>query len=586
MVKQVFVNELKANFNLRCPKSDKPTNIYLVCRINNKQVKLSTGVKVYPDHWNKKKEEAYIGIRLTELDNINNSIVNNKLTELKICFIKFKQYLCTHPNELAKSILLLKQHIYKDKMKQEIQTPATAILKQLIAGKSGKDSTKNQYRANIDKFERFLKENEISNTWENMNLNTIQKYAKQITTENDSPSTLRNILKGTIFNLLKIADKRENIPFSWTASNLNSFEFPKDKSNKELASNKQITLTEEQLDQLYHHTATGTETQIKKYTEIKDLFVLQCLVGQRIGDMQKFFNGDNERDEEAGTISIIQQKTNTKAIIPLLPLAREIISKYENKELRYYKERNSIVNEALKEVGKQAGLDTPVTYEVNGNRLTEPFYKLIHTHTARHTFITILCRKGIPKDTVIIATGHEDTKMIDEVYSHLNSKDKANKVSNAFKSKLSGGIFDMREQIKDTNLIDNKETIAKPKKTMNVLDYIFAETTLLYLHDLHNQGIDIFNLTETVRAINIIKNMSSISKVKPYLSTIDKTLLYERIDKINTIVWLIARHSIDFTLIQIFQQKVTELGLSDTIKETIKTDDLDYFWSMEEYEDK
>lgn len=101
--------------------------------------------------------------------------------------------------------------------------------------------------------------------------------------------------------------------------------------------------------------------------------------------MQKFFNGDNEMDEEAGTISIIQQKTKARAIIPLLPLAKEIISKYENKELLYYKERKSIVNEALKEVAEQAGLDEPITYEENGIKQTQPLYKLLHTHTARHT---------------------------------------------------------------------------------------------------------------------------------------------------------------------------------------------------------
>ncbi|MDQ6236092.1 site-specific integrase, partial [Bacteroides ovatus] len=55
MIGQIFFNEVKASFNLRKPKSDKPTNIYLVCRIDKKQVKLSTGVKVYPDQWNTKK---------------------------------------------------------------------------------------------------------------------------------------------------------------------------------------------------------------------------------------------------------------------------------------------------------------------------------------------------------------------------------------------------------------------------------------------------------------------------------------------------------------------------------------------------
>mgnify|MGYP000024238694 CR=1 FL=1 len=466
MERQIFINEMQARFNLRKPRSEKPTNLYLVCRINNKQVKLSTGVKIYPDHWNEKRQEAYISVRLSEIDNINNTIVNKKITKLKEYFIEFKHYLCMHPDEIGESMKLLKQHIYKDRMKKELQKPATFIMKQIIEAKTCAESSKKQYRSNIDKFERFLKENEIPNTWESMNLDTINRYQKQIIKENPlhPHNTLRNIIKGTIFNLLGIADKRLDIPFKWSDSNLNSFEFVKDKSNKELADNKKVSLTEEQLNKFYKHIITGTERQIKKYTEIRDLFILQCLVGQRIGDMQKFFNGDNEMDEEAGTISIIQQKTKARAIIPILPLAKEIISKYENKELLYYKERKSIVNEALKEVAEQAGLDEPITYEENGIKQTQPLYKLLHTHTARHTFITILCRKGIPKETVIIATGHEDTKMIDKVYSHLNSKDKAKKVSNAFKS-LNNGIFNMGKvetnslnEVKPTNDATNNIT--------------------------------------------------------------------------------------------------------------------------------
>lgn len=59
----VFFNEVQARFHLRKPKANKPTNIYLVCRINGKQVKLSTGVKVYPEHWNEenKKHTLVVG---------------------------------------------------------------------------------------------------------------------------------------------------------------------------------------------------------------------------------------------------------------------------------------------------------------------------------------------------------------------------------------------------------------------------------------------------------------------------------------------------------------------------------------------
>jgi len=89
MERQIFINEMQARFNLRKPRSEKPTNLYLVCRINNKQVKLSTGVKIYPDHWNEKRQEAYISVRLSELDNINNTIVNKKITKLKEYFFSY-----------------------------------------------------------------------------------------------------------------------------------------------------------------------------------------------------------------------------------------------------------------------------------------------------------------------------------------------------------------------------------------------------------------------------------------------------------------------------------------------------------------
>lgn len=78
MEKQIFVHEMKATFNLREPKGKKPTNIYFVVRVDGKQVKLATGVKVYPNHWNKDKQEAYVSYMLSELDNRNNEIANRK----------------------------------------------------------------------------------------------------------------------------------------------------------------------------------------------------------------------------------------------------------------------------------------------------------------------------------------------------------------------------------------------------------------------------------------------------------------------------------------------------------------------------
>lgn len=251
MGRQIFINQMQCNFNLRQPKANKPTNIYLVVYLNNKQVKLSTGVKVYPEHWNIRKQQAYVNARLSKLDNNNNTIANDRLSELKDMFLEFKHYLCEHPTDIDNSITILRTRIYKNTMTTEIKKKsATTVMKEIIDAKQAASSTKEQQKLNVGKFERYLKENNISDTWESMNLNTFEGYQKYLLDNGRGSVTIRNIIQNTLFPLLKKVSKRVDIPFTWYDSNLNSFEFVKDESNKELASNKKVTLTEEQLKQL------------------------------------------------------------------------------------------------------------------------------------------------------------------------------------------------------------------------------------------------------------------------------------------------------------------------------------------------
>lgn len=557
---QVFINEIGCSFNLRQPKSERPTNVYFVTRIQKKAIKFSLGVKVYPDQWNIKKQQAYISCRLTELDNENNAIVNKQIEKMKLYFSEYKQYLCEHPEEIEdRAILLLKKHLYKDIMKKRMEKAATFIMKQIIQEKKRlKDSSKEQYYQSINKFEKFLKDNSIPDTWESMNLNTFNSYQQYLVDNKRSSKTIENIIHGTFFPTLKIASKRLDIPFKWSDSNLDSFDLVKDPSNKELARNKEVALTEEQIRQLYEYKITGTEKQIKKYTEIRDLFVLQCLVGQRISDMQKFFNGDNEKDDEHHTISIVQQKTGKTAIIPLLPLAEEIINKYTGVEIRYYKEKRTELNKELKKLAKDAGLDEPVTYEGNGVRQTKPLYELIHTHVARHSFITIMCRNNVSKEDLIIATGHENTKMVDEVYTHLKAKDKSRKITDAFTKNLSGKIFNMGEQSETKENVPTSVPTVKSKT--DVFNHVFAGDLLMKLSKLKNKGIDIIKLPDTEEAVRILKDINRIEGIDLDKYK-DNTELRDKIAKITAVVWFIAFKRNDAVLIQMFQNNITELGL-------------------------
>ena len=75
-MEQIFIKELKGNFNLRRPKSTKPTPIYYVVYMDGIQHYFATGVKVYPSQWDKKKQIAVVSNTQSKLDNLNNGIVN------------------------------------------------------------------------------------------------------------------------------------------------------------------------------------------------------------------------------------------------------------------------------------------------------------------------------------------------------------------------------------------------------------------------------------------------------------------------------------------------------------------------------
>lgn len=506
MKEQVFINEMQATFNLRQPKASKPTNIYLVCRIQGKQVKLSTNAKVYPEHWNKDKQEAYISCRLSELDNQNNEIVNDKINKLKASFSSYKKYLCDNPNKIGDSLNILKDHIYKDtnnrRMEKKQNISATNQMLQLISEQDISDNSKEVKRGLIKKFALFLKDNKIADTWDNMNLDTLNNYQRHLISNNNNISTIQNYFN-SIKSIFRIANKRVDIPFKWSDNNIDSFEVIKDKTNKSKRKEKKVALTIEEVKAIYNYIPKGRNSA--KETEIKDMFVLQCLLGQRISDMPKFLNGEYEINNDV--ISIVQQKTGETASIPLFDEAKKILAKYKD-GLKYpeilERKHNSTTNKTIKAISKELGFNEEITYqEHKGNKVETfkvPLYELIHTHTARHTFITIMCRMDVPKDTIIIATGHNDTTMIDEVYEHLNNKDKANKIKKAISNKIGDSLFNADKQ--ETKQNTNKELIFKQDRIDYSIDISNAvyeiDTELLNTFDksiLSKEEIEFLNKT-------------------------------------------------------------------------------------------
>ena len=390
---QIFFNEVQAKFNLREPKSNKPTNIYLVCRIDRKQIRLSTGVKVYPEHWNVKKQEAYIGCRLSELDNLNNTIVNTKIIEIKNRFLQYKRYLCDNPNEIGNSVKILKKFIYKDTMEKEKQNiNAVHWLRNTLAlDRTIKDSTRADYVKQIKFFEAFL--NEVGKypiSFSDINLPLIKDYESYLfNKEVGKGKTTKTTTVGNkvekIICILKRAEQQGMIDIH--ESKLDKYKKPQSRQGDE----NEIYLTEDEIDKIYALRLTGREE------EVRDLFVLQCWIGQRFSDTQAINEGiiKEAPNGKGKVIEIVQEKKTHRVSIPLLPVAIDILNKYKNGFPIY---TNQTALNYLKNIGEKAGITRlhNVTEDRGGEVVTTQVkaYELIGTHTARRSFICNMLKHG------------------------------------------------------------------------------------------------------------------------------------------------------------------------------------------------
>jgi len=176
-----------------------------------------------------------------------------------------------------------------------------------------------------------------------------------------------------------------------------------------------VFLTREELRKIEEHHFD------KRHLEVaRDVFLFCCYTGLRTSDVFKLQRADIHGD----SISFTTQKTNHALTVPLNDKARAILDKYAgckpNRKQKAYGIDNPALpvvyrkteNIHLKDIMKEAGIDTPThhTYYIGSVRHDEvlPKYKLVSTHTARHTFIVTAISLGIPPTVVMEWTGHKD----------------------------------------------------------------------------------------------------------------------------------------------------------------------------------
>lgn len=165
----------------------------------------------------------------------------------------------------------------------------------------------------------------------------------------------------------------------------------------------QMTLKEEKLD---YHTLTiddvkyllSVEITDKRIASIRDLFVFQSMTGLSYADMASLSMDDIKDD----VIIKRRKKTDVQFVIPVLPIAKSILEKYDYKLPII---SNQKYNQYLKVLGDVCKM--PMS---------------LHSHLARHSYACILLNSGVDMKTISKTLGHSSMRTTERIYAEMSNQ--------------------------------------------------------------------------------------------------------------------------------------------------------------------
>lgn len=578
-MQQTFINELQGNFYLRTPKQEKPSLIYYVIVMNGKKYRFATGVKTYPDQWNAKKQETYISVRLSELDNTNNSIANTKIAEMRGYFSDFKDYLCEYPSEIENSESLLKQYIYKKKEKKTMNC-IEFLNKQLETYKGASESTKKDYSNGIKNLNKYMKEGHEINSFDELDKKYVKCFYEFLRKIDDAPTKdghlSLNYINKQISQLSTMLNKFAVENEVMTLQTLTDWNYKtwtvKDKSTKNI---DEIALRDDEVLLLWDY---WHKIEAVKYKDTLALFLLECLTGQRYCDIDMVLQ-DIVVLNNTMTAQLVQDKTAKKVEFDIVfELTKEILAEYKDREP--YKVTNDYFNKLLKKMAKAAGIKgEQLITRHSGEDVTvsterKERYECVKSHTGRRTFITLLKLRGWDSRKIQAYSGHEDIDMV-ELYTKIVSP----KDYKIFKDTIRNNP---EKVLKYADEEDNKkmfeEYVGTKRDKTKVLDYLFDINKLFQIIDMQNSGIDIYQLAEMKQIVSTIKNTSKLDEIVEQLKGKEEAIK-AHLEKIDSLVWNIAYSYKDAELWQKYEYKKMKLNIIDKI---YSKEEIEYIWLIED----
>ncbi len=403
----------KFNFYLKGAKnaveyrrSTKPALILLFVSHDGKRSRFTTGQSIAPNCWDFKNQRC-------KASATNAASLND--------------YLANFQASIEETLLGLKA---------EGVTPSTDLLKSEVNLKKEK---KAKISTLVEGFEIFLAERSASYKALTIvalrrNLNRIKAFeaAKRTVIRLDTLGKKEidalllylektcNLSKNTIADVVKTIKAVLN----WLVESemLENFKMPSLKVSWEDVQNVYLDETE-----LAHLWALDLTTK-PRLERVRDLFLVGCWTGLRFSDFTKL-----KPENIIGNLAQIQtQKTGQVVTIPIHPIVRQILEKYEGNLPREIS--NQKMNDFLKEIAQLASFDEMgIDSKTKGGVKSSTFrakWERISTHTARRSFATNLYKMRQMSTVMIMKiTGHK-TESAFLKYIKVDQEESATQLAN------------------------------------------------------------------------------------------------------------------------------------------------------------
>ena len=404
------------SFYLRKSRSNKTSesDIYLRISVNNKRSALSINRKVDSRKWHSKSEKMlgkspeavevnrYINILRNKIKNIHQGLVEKDMTvSAKSILDDFKG---VNKKKPKMTLEVFKEH--NDQMDR-------------LSNKSISKSTAKRYWTCYNHVEQFIHEEYKADDYRMKDIDHqfISKFEYFLKTKRECNHNSALKYVNNFKKIIRIA-----LANQWMDRD------PFYNYKVQFETVEREFLNEEEVQKLINK-----DLHMDRLKLVRDMFIFSCYTGLAYSDVKKLSSADITKGIDGGKwIRIKRTKTKSLSSIPLLPVAEEIIERYQDHpEVR---KGNCILpvlsnqksNAFLKEIAMMCGIRKPLT-----------------THLARHTFATtITLTNGVPIESVSKMLGHKDlrtTQHYAKIVDRKISDDMANlraKLENKTKKKM------------------------------------------------------------------------------------------------------------------------------------------------------